>query len=176
MTVQTVTPSEARQLMQNGSTLVDIREPAEFLRERIPGAISLPLSDILAGKKIAEQPAHHPVIFHCLAGSRTAQHQDALIGAAAPAPVFLLSGGINAWKSDRLPTVEDKKYPLPIMRQVQIVAGIVILTGVVLGYATDKNFFLLSGFVGAGLLFAGVSGWCGMAMLLSRMPWNKVNP
>ena len=86
---------------------------------------------------------------------------------------FLMTGGINAWKSAQLPTTEDKRQPLPIMRQVQIVAGTLILTGVVLGYTVNSGLFLLSGFIGAGLLFAGVSGWCGMAMLLSKMPWNR---
>ena len=84
-----------------------------------------------------------------------------------------MAGGINAWKSFGLPTIEDRKQPLPIMRQVQIVAGTLILTGVVLGYTTDSRLFLLSGFVGAGLLFAGLSGLCGMASLLLKMPWNR---
>lgn len=59
------------------------------------------------------------------------------------------------------------------MRQVQIAAGLLILCGVVLGYSVSGGFFLLSGFVGAGLLFAGVTGFCGMARLLRVMPWNR---
>lgn len=174
MIARTVSPSEAQELLKKGSTLIDIREPAEFLREHIPEAISFPLSEVLLGNKINGLPVKTPVIFHCLAGSRTVQNEDALIKAADPETVLLLSGGINAWKSANLPTIEDKKYPLPIMRQVQIVAGILILAGVAMGYAADKSFFLLSGLIGAGLLFAGVSGWCGMAVLLSKMPWNKI--
>ncbi len=112
MIVKTVTPSEAQELMNNGSTLIDIREPAEFLREHVPGAHSFPLSDIVLGKSIKNLPIQHPVIFHCLAGSRTTQNAEALVRAAAPVPVLLLSGGINAWKSANLPTVEDKKQPL----------------------------------------------------------------
>jgi len=61
------------------------------------------------------------------------------------------------------------------MRQVQIAAGILIITGVVLGYSIDSSLFLLSGFTGAGLLFAGISGICGMANVLLKMPWNKAN-
>jgi hypothetical protein len=67
-----------------------------------------------------------------------------------------------------------KKQPIPVMRQVQIAAGILILVGVVLGYTLDKSLFLLSGLVGAGLIFAGISGWCGMAILLAKMPWNTL--
>jgi rhodanese-related sulfurtransferase len=174
MTVKSVSPPEALALMKNGAVLIDIREPAEFLREHVPDAISVPLSDIIAGKNIVGLSVQHPVIFHCLAGSRTTQNADTLIKAASPASTLLLSGGINAWKSANLPTIEDKKQPLPLMRQVQIVAGTLILIGILLGYTLDTSLFLLSGFVGAGLLFAGVSGWCGMALLLAKMPWNKL--
>lgn len=72
-----------------------------------------------------------------------------------------------------MPVVEDKSQPLPLMRQVQIAAGSLILLGVVLGYAVGSAFFLLSGFVGAGLILAGVTGFCGMARLLDKMPWNR---
>lgn len=68
---------------------------------------------------------------------------------------------------------EDKSQPLPLMRQVQIVAGALILLGVALGYAFSSGFFLLSAFVGAGLTFAGITGFCGMARLLALMPWNR---
>ncbi len=72
-----------------------------------------------------------------------------------------------------LPVKEDKSQPLPLMRQVQIVAGALILLGVALGYAFSSGFFLLSAFVGAGLTFAGITGFCGMARLLALMPWNR---
>jgi len=172
MTPESVSPQEAKKLIEQGAVLIDIRERVEYLREHIPHALSLPLTDITAGKTVpgAER---QPVIFHCLAGMRTVQNANALTKAASPAPVLLMAGGINAWKSAGLPTIEDRKQPLPVMRQVQIVAGTLILAGVVLGYTVDSRLFLLSGFVGAGLLFAGLSGLCGMASLLLKMPWNK---
>jgi rhodanese-related sulfurtransferase len=172
MTPESVSAQEAKTLIDQGAVLIDIRDRAEYQREHIPNARSLPLTDIMAGKT-AEGAERQPVIFHCQAGMRTAQNASALMKAASPAQALLMTGGINAWKSARLPTVEDKKQPLPVMRQVQIVAGTLILTGVVLGYTADSRLFLLSGFVGAGLLFAGVSGFCGMANLLLKMPWNR---
>ncbi|ROR15305.1 rhodanese family protein [Erwinia sp. JUb26] len=172
MTPQSVSPQEAKKLIDQGAMLIDIRDRSEFLREHIPNAHSFPLSDITAGKSI-EAADQQPVIFHCLAGMRTVQNADALMKAAGPAPAYLMAGGINAWKSAHLPTAEDKKQPLPVMRQVQIIAGTLILIGVVLGYTLDSRFFLLAGLVGAGLLFAGVSGICGMASLLLKMPWNR---
>ncbi|MEH0100947.1 thiosulfate sulfurtransferase YgaP, partial [Escherichia coli] len=79
----------------------------------------------------------------------------------------------DGWKKAGLPVAVNKSQPLPLMRQVQIAAGGLILIGVVLGYTVNSGFFLLSGFVGAGLLFAGISGFCGMARLLDKMPWNQ---
>ena len=88
---------------------------------------------------------------------------------------FLLEGGLDAWKADGLPTVTDKSAPLELNRQVQITAGALILTGVLLGIFVNAGFLGISGFVGAGLMFAGITGWCGMAQLLANMPWNRVN-
>jgi len=84
-----------------------------------------------------------------------------------------MAGGIQAWKAAGLPVTEDKSQPLPLMRQVQIAAGGLILLGVVLGYGFSSGFFLLSALVGAGLTFAGITGFCGMARLLAVMPWNR---
>lgn len=174
MSPESVAPEQAKTLIEHGALLIDIRDTSEYLREHIPGARSFPLTDIQAGKTI-ENPEGRPLIFHCLSGGRTAQNARSLMAAAGPVPALILAGGINAWKRASLPVVEDKKQPLPIMRQVQIVAGTLILTGVVLGYSIDSRLFLLAGFTGAGLLFAGVSGICGMANLLLKMPWNRMH-
>lgn len=174
MSPASVTPENAKTLIEQGALLVDIRDTSEYRREHIPGARSFPLAAIQAGQEI-DNPEGRPVIFHCLSGGRTAQNARALAAAAGPVPVWILVGGINAWKRASLPVAEDRKQPLPIMRQVQIAAGTLILTGVILGYSIDSRLFLLAGFTGAGLLFAGVSGICGMANLLSKMPWNRVS-
>lgn len=168
-----ISPKEASSQQQNGALVVDIRQADEFRREHLPDAVSLPLDELLAGKPVAQASAATTVIFHCQSGMRTQQNADALVRAVAPAKVMILEGGLNNWKREKLPTVEDKRQPRPLMQQVQIVAGSLILLGVVLGFAFDPRFFLLSGFVGAGLLFAGLSGWCGMALLLAKMPWNR---
>ncbi|MCZ3383760.1 rhodanese family protein [Kosakonia sp. SOY2] len=168
-----VSPQEASAQQQNGALIVDIRQADEFRREHLPDAVSLPLDDVLAGQTVTPISPDQTVIFHCQSGMRTQQNADALVRAAAPAKVMILDGGLNNWKREKLPTVQDKRQPRPLMQQVQIVAGSLILLGVVLGFTLHPNFFLLSGFVGAGLLFAGLSGWCGMALLLAKMPWNR---
>ena len=80
---------------------------------------------------------------------------------------------LDAWTAAGLPVEEDRNAPLELMRQVQIAAGLLVLTGVGLGFAASPAFFGLAGFVGAGLTFAGATGWCGMAKLLAAMPWNR---
>ncbi|WP_313627529.1 rhodanese family protein [Kosakonia sp.] len=168
-----VSPQEASAQQKNGALIVDIRQADEFRREHLPDAVSLPLDDVLAGQTVTPGSPDQTVIFHCQSGMRTQQNADALVRAAAPAKVMILDGGLNNWKREKLPTMQDKRQPRPLMQQVQIVAGSLILLGVVLGFTLHPNFFLLSGFVGAGLLFAGLSGWCGMALLLAKMPWNR---
>ena len=88
---------------------------------------------------------------------------------------FILSGGLTAWKKQGQPTRINTKEPLPIMRQVQIVVGFMVLLGVVLGYVVSPWFHLLSAFFGGGLLFAGLSGTCALANVLMLLPYNKPN-
>lgn len=172
MTIATVSANEAQGLIAQGARLIDIRAADEYAREHIPAATLLPLDKLTQGAMLNAQH-NETIIFHCQAGSRTQNNASLLAAAAAPAQVKLLAGGIQAWRAAGLPVVEDKSQPLPLMRQVQIAAGVLILLGVILGYTANSGFFLLSGFVGAGLAFAGISGFCGMARLLAIMPWNR---
>lgn len=173
MTISAILPKEAKKRIANGAALIDIREPDEHAHENIPEAHLMPLSAIENGARLGPLDPHDVVIFHCQSGMRSSQHAEKLAALAEPAQVMLLAGGLEAWKKDGQEIMADKSQPLPIMRQVQIVAGALILLGVVLGYAVNSGFFLLSGAVGAGLLFAGISGFCGMARLLARLPWNR---
>lgn len=170
--LKTITPEDAaRMLRDDGATLVDVREPDEHARQRIPGARNLPLSAL----EEAELALHQgrPVLFHCRSGARTAGHAARLAAKAGTVEAYVVEGGIEAWKRAGLPVAEDRRQPLELMRQVQIAAGGMVLLGVLLGALVAPGFFALSGFVGAGLVFAGVSGTCGLARLLRLMPWNR---
>ena len=169
MTIATISPAEAQQLIAAGATLVDIRDADEHARECIPGAINVPLS------RLGELPGG-AVVFHCRSGMRTSANAGVLADAAKGGASHLLAGGIDAWRSAGLPTRVDARQPLEIMRQVQLVAGGLVLTGVVLGVLVAPGFLGLSAFVGAGLMMAGATGWCGMARLLQMMPWNRPVP
>lgn len=170
MPLKTIDPKAAAALLREGATLIDIREADERAREHVTGSRSLPLSKL--GEAAGTINGTRPVIFHCRSGNRTQVNAQAL-AEAAKCEAYLLEGGIEAWKAAGLPVVRDTSQPIEIMRQVQITAGSMVLAGVLLGTFVSPLFYALSGFVGAGLIFAGATGWCGMAKLLGMMPWNR---
>ena len=171
MTLTGLDPQTAADRIKSGELkLVDIREADEYGREHIGGAISLPLSGVDTAGLMLDADQH--AVFHCKSGMRTEANCDRL-AAHVKGDAYILEGGLDAWKKAGLPTVQDASAPLPMNRQVQITAGLLVLTGVVLGFVVHPGFFALSGFVGAGLTFAGISGWCGTAHVLAVMPWNR---
>ncbi len=157
-------------LEEDKAVLIDIRESDEFAREHIPGAHHEPLSGFDAADFPHDQGKI--AIFHCASGARTAEAAPRILGTAF-AEVYQLDQGLAGWKKAGLRTVVNRRMPIPIQRQVQITAGLMVLLGVVLGFTVSPWFFGLSGFVGAGLTFAGLSGTCAMANLLALMPWNR---
>ena len=170
-TLREVDPAELKQWLDAGETIVvDVREPDEFIAERIEGAISRPLSNLNPGS--VPTSTEKTVVLHCRSGKRSAEAAQRLI-AAGRTEVCHLKGGLKAWIDAGLPVKKLAKAPISIMRQVQITAGSMVFIGTVLGAFVSPWFLLLSGFVGAGLVFAGVSGTCGLATMLSYMPWNK---
>lgn len=171
MTLKTVSPQQARQLLNDGGILVDIREADEHARARIASARHLPLSRL--DDADAELHRGKPVIFHCRSGARTQANASRLKAFAGDCEAFVVEGGLDAWRKAGLPVVTDRSQPIELQRQVQIVAGGLGLTGVLLGFFVSRWFFIMPGFIGAGLLFAGLSGFCGMARLLMLAPWNR---
>lgn len=166
MTLTKITPQEAKRLVDQGAALIDIRGAGEHAREHIPGARNRPLGQEL------KLDASTPVVFHCRSGQRTTANA-AQLAQAADCEAYILEGGLDAWKRAGFPVAVDRSRPIDVMRQVQIMAGSLVVLGVVLGFLLRPEFFLLSAFIGGGLIFAGLSGWCGMAKLLDVMPWNR---
>ena len=174
MTVQTIDPKDAKRLLEDkAALLVDIREPAEHARESIEGARLVPITRIGTHDFTPDRARHAAVIFHCQSGGRTNANAAQLANCGF-GKAYMLTGGISGWKAAGLPTKLDRSNPIELMRQVQIVAGTIILLAFALAITISPWFAGLAAFVGAGLLFAGISGWCGMARLLSVMPWNRV--
>lgn len=171
--LKTISPTEAARLRDECAALVvDVRETEEHARARIPGALSLPLSR-LDEPGIALPPGR-TVLFHCRSGARTHAHAGRLAArAGTAAEAYAVAGGIEAWRRAGLPLAEDPHQPIEMMRQVQIAAGGIVLAGLLLAAFVHPWFAGIAAFVGAGLVFAGVTGTCGMAHLLRRMPWNR---
>ena len=167
MTLSTISPADAKRLIDQGAVLIDIRGADEHARERIAGARNQPLDALTAIESSAR-----PVIFHCKSGNRTAVN-GAKLAAAAAGDAYMVEGGIESWKKAGLPVVRDRSQPIEIQRQVQIAAGTLVLLGVLLSALVTPWFIAISAFVGAGLTFAGLTGWCGMAKLAALMPWNR---
>lgn len=150
--------------------IIDVRNPDEYRREHIPGSVNIPVDQL--DKTDFSQWQSKTLLFHCQSGNRTKMAQKAIEAIACKAK-FCITGGIAQWKSCGLSVEANKKAPLPLMRQVQIVAGLLILIGVVLSLTVSPYFIILTAFVGLGLTFAGISGFCGMANLLMLLPYNK---
>lgn len=172
MTLTPLKAAEAKRLLDSGEAiLIDVRESDEHAREHIIGARLAPLSAIDAHD--FDRDHHKTAIFHCRSGMRTQTNAAKLLAKGFPRAHYL-EGGIDGWKGAGLPVHINRKAPIDIMRQVQMIAGSVVLLGIVLGSTLHPAFFALSGFMGAGLVFAGATGWCGMALLLKAAPWNRV--
>jgi rhodanese-related sulfurtransferase len=150
--------------------LIDVREPSEYAAEHIPGAKLLPLSQF----QPEQIPFQHDtkVVLYCQSGNRSNQAAQKLMNAGF-SELAQLQGGITSWKKLNYPTKINKNAPISLMRQVQIVAGSLVFTGTVLGAFISPWFLILSGSVGAGLVFAGVSNTCAMGMLLAKLPYNQ---
>ena len=168
MPIETISPAEAHRLIDAGASLIDIRAPDEHARERIAGALNVPL-DRLSG----ESAQGDVLIFHCRSGMRTGQAAPALTEAAGGRDCYILEGGISAWGNAGLPVEKVRGAPIEMQRQVMIAAGLLILLGTILSSFLAPAWIALAIFVGAGLTFAGITGFCGMARLLALMPWNR---
>jgi rhodanese-related sulfurtransferase len=172
MTLPTVTPEQARRLIEEGAILVDIREADEHARERIPGAHHLALSRLDEADLAVRQG--QPVIFHCRSGARTLGNAGRLADRfGSDCEAYVVEGGLDAWRAAGLPVVANRRAPLELQRQVQIGAGSLAFLGTLLGLTVSPWFFAVPLFVGGGLTVAGVTGFCGMAVLLMRAPWNR---
>jgi rhodanese-related sulfurtransferase len=171
MSLRSISPPEARRLLDQGAILVDVREADEHARERVTGARHLPLSRLDEAHLALQQG--HPVIFHCRSGARTLGNAARLADKAGDCEALILEGGLDAWKKGGLPVATDRRQPIELQRQVQIGAGSVAFLGTILGLLASPWFFAMPALMGAGLMVAGVTGFCGLAHALKRAPWNR---
>lgn len=150
--------------------LIDVREPGEYLSEHIPGAQLMPLSTF--DPQLLKEMFDVRVVLQCQSGSRSTKAAQKMFEAGFT-KVMHLQGGLPTWKAAGYPTKVNRKAPISMFRQVQIVAGSLVFIGTLLSVWVSPWFLIVPGFVGAGLLFAGISNTCAMAMLLAKLPYNR---
>ena len=175
MTVTTISPQQLAELCKSGKIdLIDVRTPVEFRELHAAAARNVPLDrlDPAAVMQARNGSKDEPLYLICRSGSRGRQACEKFL-AAGFTNVVNVEGGTLACVEAGLPVVRGKKA-ISLERQVRIAAGSLVLLGVLLGWLVHPAFFGLSAFVGAGLVFAGITDTCGMGMMLARMPWNQV--
>ncbi len=160
-------------LENNEAIVVDVREPSEHEAEKISGSNLLPLARVC--KNSLPKYENKKIVLHCRSGKRSTSACQKLIDEDSNLEIYNLEGGISAWITEGYEIKTSGKFFLPLDRQVQLTIGLGVFVGSVLGYLLSPSFFLLSGFFGAGLIFAGLSGYCGLAIFMAKMPWNKGN-
>jgi rhodanese-related sulfurtransferase len=154
--------------------IIDVRTPAEYEQIHAEGAVSAPLDRLDPRAQISarEGSGNEPIYVICQSGGRAAKACEQF-AAAGLKDVWCIEGGTSAWERAGLPVVRGTKRVISLERQVRIAAGSLVLLGLLLGWFVHRSFFSLAAFVGAGLVFAGITDWCGMGMLLAKMPWNR---
>jgi rhodanese-related sulfurtransferase len=176
MNIQTIMPHELAELCKNGNhiELIDVRTPVEYRHLHAADARNIPLDKL---DPIALMQAHNgseqPIYLICHSGARSTQACEKFFNVGYT-NVVSVEGGTKAWESNGLPVILGKKA-ISLERQVRIAAGMLICTGVLLGWLVHPAFYALPAFVGAGLIHAGVTDTCAMGLLLARMPWNRAN-
>jgi rhodanese-related sulfurtransferase len=172
--MQTITVTDLARKHPGGEVeLIDVRTPVEFRELHAEGAKNVPL-DSLDVQKIAESRngrSGEPMYVICRSGARGAKAVQKLIDAGITEAVNV-EGGTLAWEQAGLPVRRGKKM-MSLERQVRIAAGFLTLVGALLGFFVHPYFIALSAFIGAGLMFAGITDTCGMGMILAKMPWNR---
>lgn len=151
--------------------ILDVRTPGEHESVHLRGAYNVPLDTL--GEHGEEIRAHvtAPVVLICQSGQRARRAEEALRAAGMP-NLHVLDGGVSGWISAGKPVVRGAER-LSLERQVRIAAGALAAIGGLLALVVNPLFAILPTFVGSGLVFAGVTNWCGMAMLLARLPYNR---
>lgn len=176
MSTSTISPAKLADLSRGDKKveLIDVRTPAEFQEVHIGFARNVPLDrlDAAAVMQARNGAASEPLYVICRSGSRGQQGCEKFQKAGF-SNVVNVEGGMMACIEAGLPVVRGKKT-ISLERQVRIAAGSLVLTAAALGYFVNPAWIGLAAFVGAGLTFAGITDTCGMGMMLSRMPWNKV--
>ncbi len=174
MNGQTISPRDLLSLLQSDAKvdLIDVRSGIEYRGVHAAGAKLIPL-DQLDPAAVAAGRDRSPLYLICKSGQRAAKAAQKFRDAGFDNAV-VVEGGTDAWLAAGCP-VERGRAVMSLKRQVRIAAGSLVLAGTILAATVLGWFLIVPAFVGSGLVFAGLSDWCGMGLLLARAPWNRVD-
>ena len=164
-----VSQSFEKRKQDSGIPLIDVRTPAEYGSMHANGAVNHPMES-LDLEKIPFSKEHEIHVI-CQSGGRSMKVSQKL-ETAGFTNIVNVEGGTSAWHAAGLPVLEGKKV-MSLERQVRIAAGLLVIIGAAVGQFVHPGGFGLSAFIGAGLVFAGVTDTCGMGMMIAKMPWNR---
>ena len=172
-TISTVSPSEVSKLVSEGKIafedILDVRTPLERSEVHISGTRHVPLDSLDVDSSGADPTK--TLYLLCRSGAR-AQKAGDLLTSGGIKNLSVIDGGILAWEEAGLAVTKGKKV-VSLDRQVRIAAGALVVAGTLLGFLVSPGWLALSGFVGAGLMFSGITDSCTMGLLISKLPWNR---
>ncbi len=171
--LSSISPSDTN-TRRASALLLDVRTPAEYTEMHIDGALSHPITELNPDFVRSQTQGQRECIVICRSGGRARKAAETL-AAAGITNIKIMDGGMMSWMSAGLPFIEGAKT-ISLERQVRIAAGSLVFIGALLSYVVHPAWIALSAFVGAGLVFAGITDTCGMGMVLARMPWNNRRP
>ena len=165
--------SEVLQTEKNNTTIdfINVCTSVEYKEKHINGVRSVPLDEL--EKHLGEFADKKTIYIHCRSGARGRRAIEILTTLGVQAELVNVEGGILGWEESGYPTNFLTKVKIPLMRQVFLTAGLLVFISSIFGFTVSQNFFFITIVVGAGLTISGITGWCGMAIMLSKMPWNK---
>lgn len=175
MSLATITPSQLAEISKSGKSihLIDVRTPVEYREVHLEIAKNIPLDQLDAGAVAkAHGESGEPIYLICRSGNRSKMACDKFIQAGFTNVVNVEGGTLGALDCGL--SVARGKKAMSLECQVRIAAGFLVFSGVMLGTFVNPWFYALSGFVGAGLMFAGITDTCAMGMIIAKMPWNQV--
>lgn len=174
-TATKMTAKDLRAEIEKGGRwqVIDVRSPQEFEQGHIPCAVNMPMEQM--DHRLDDLNPRDPVLLVCRSGMRAEMSAERL--RAHRSDVVVLEGGTLAWMEEGYPTVAtDGARGIPVVRQAMAAAGVMGLAGAILTLTGQPGWIWLNVLTGVGLTVAGITGWCGMAILLSKMPWNQAKP
>ncbi|MBK1881743.1 DUF2892 domain-containing protein [Luteolibacter pohnpeiensis] len=175
MTTSSVTelsPQEVQELLRKGeTTMIDVRTDVEFAEQFVADCRHIPLDQLSSAVSELNPNRHYSLL--CLGGKRAARAAG-ILSDLGYSHLAIVSGGLENWKQCGLPCETPRRRALPLMRQVQLIVGVLSLVTSILAIFVNPLFAAVPAVLGLGLTIAGSTGWCGLAFVLAKMPWNRV--